>query len=100
MINSHDILHFIKIGLWDAIHDRITVTGVSTSYLGASLLFNVNFDWSIVVGALGGLAAIASTIKHSIDAYRSWVALKKEKKEALIVDEQLENELLESPENK
>lgn len=94
--NIYELMYCIKVGIWDALHDKLTVTGVSTSYLSASLLFNVNFDWSVFVGILGALAAVSSAVKHTIDAVRSWNALKKERAELLKeqVEEQLEKEKL------
>ena len=74
-----ETLHWIKNGIWDSISDRVTMGGVSVSYISSAMLLNMNFDLSLWVAGAGSLTAISGVAKNSLESYKTYLAIKNDK---------------------
>ena len=77
-----ETLHWIKNGIWDSISDRVTMGGVSVSYISSAMLLNMNFDLSLWVAGAGILTAISGVAKNSLESYKTYLTIKNDKVKA------------------
>ena len=87
-----ETLHWIKNGIWDSISDRVTMGGVGVSYLSSAMLLNMNFDLSLLVAGAGILTALSGVAKNSLESYRTYLSIKKDKVQADKMIKELDKE--------
>ena len=79
---NFDTLHWIHEGMFRTVQDRFEMGSLSLTYLSSAMLFNMNFDLSLTVAVIGAFSGAVSIAKNGLDAFRTYLAIKKDKLQA------------------
>ena len=79
---NFDTLHWISEGFIRSAHDRFNLNSLSLTYISSAMLFNMNFDLSVVIAVLGGLGGASAVVKNSLESYKTYLSIKKDKLQA------------------